>query len=210
MRLANDDLGTSSNGHDTLKQSLKKGLEINHLRRVPNPRSAVPARSPNSGSTKTTASSLSVKTVSEHVPGRSDERTDGRTDLPPVLSLHPHLNTLQHHDLQDSRSRSDRRPQSSRNGGQPADSSHERGDHDGWTVKHGDLRGAGSSAPPRPSPDGSRSTNQCRTEAILIMRDLQMPFATLATITMTDLHVAGRPTRVLPRQTPRLPPRRSL
>lgn len=35
------------------------------------------------------------------------------------------------------------------------------------------------------------------------MRDQQMPFAVMATAAMTDLHAAGRPTRVLPRRMPR-------
>ena len=38
------------------------------------------------------------------------------------------------------------------------------------------------------------------TEAILTMIDQQLPFAALSTKTMTDLHAAGRPTRVIPRR----------
>ena len=55
---------------------------------------------------------------------------------------------------------------------------------------------------PRDTPP--RSVSQSRSQhsrrAILVMRDLQLPFGCLVTDRLLDLHVAGRPTRAMPRR----------
>ena len=47
---------------------------------------------------------------------------------------------------------------------------------------------------------GTTDPQPSQAKAILIIRDQQLPFSTMVTEKMTDLHVTGRPTRVLPRQ----------